>query len=130
VNLNLPLGIIGEPSFDLSEKSARRAGLDYWEHLQLKRYSGWEDFKKESGRKILITKKGEIHYARFRFEWGDHLVFGRETSGLPEEIHQDQEVHARVFLPMVMPERSINLSNSVAILAYEAMRQIQNWSGQ
>jgi tRNA (cytidine/uridine-2'-O-)-methyltransferase len=129
VNLNLPLGIIGEPKFDLSEKSARRAGLDYWDHLQLLRYPSWEEFRKEKGRKILVTKRGETHYARFEYQWGDHLIFGRETSGLPEEIHQDSEVTARVFLPMMMPERSINLSNAVAVLAYEAMRQIQNWAG-
>ena len=130
VNAGASLGIIGEPSFDLSEKSARRAGLDYWQHLDLKRYKDWDEFllQKKDRRIFLISKYGKSVYASVRFEEDVILVFGRETSGLPEEIMSSEKVEACLNIPMPNESRSINLSNAVAIVLFESLRQIYSWS--
>jgi tRNA (cytidine/uridine-2'-O-)-methyltransferase len=129
VNAGASLGIIGEPSFDLSEKSARRAGLDYWQYLQLNRYKDWDEFlsKQEGKRIFLISKFGKTVYAQVRFQMDDVLVFGRETSGLPPEILTNWKEAQSLFIPMQGESRSINLSNASAIVLFEAMRQIHNW---
>lgn len=130
VNAGASLCIIGQPSFDLSEKAARRAGLDYWQHLDLQRFEDWNDFlKHKKGRRIfLISKFGKTVYASVRFEKDDILVFGRETSGLPEEIMKSNHVTDTLMIPMPADSRSINLSNAVAIVLFESMRQIYSWS--
>jgi tRNA (cytidine/uridine-2'-O-)-methyltransferase len=127
VGIGARLHIIGEPSFDISEKAVRRAGLDYWEHLQLILHQDWNNFLKtvqNSQRIFLITKFGETNYTKNQFFKGDFLVFGRETSGLPKEISDAFPKEQKLSIPMPGPIRSINLSNSVAIVAYEALRQI------
>lgn len=130
VNAGASLCIIGQPSFDLSEKAARRAGLDYWQHLDLHRYEDWNDFlnHKKGKRIFLISKFGKTVYASVRFEKDDILVFGRETSGLPEEIMKSNHVTDTLMIPMPADSRSINLSNAVAIVLFESMRQIYSWS--
>lgn len=130
VNTGVPLNIIGEPAFDLSTKSARRAGLDYWQYLDLKRYSDWEGFlqAKQESRIFLVTKFGKTNYAQVDYQKGDVLVFGRETSGLPPEIREAWDPERTLFIPMKPVSRSINLANSVAIILFESLRQIENWS--
>lgn len=127
VNAGVPLSIIGEPSFDLSEKAVRRAGLDYWKDLELFRYPTWEIFQKEKeslGKRIfLVSKFGTKVYWDMSFTSQDVFLFGRETSGLPEEIHKGHPSDQIISIPMAESSRSINLSNAVAIILYEALRQ-------
>ncbi|TGL07051.1 tRNA (cytidine(34)-2'-O)-methyltransferase [Leptospira bouyouniensis] len=127
VNAGVPLSIVGEPSFDLSEKAVRRAGLDYWKDLELFRYPTWEIFQKEKeslGKRILLVSKfGKKVYWDVSFTSQDVFLFGRETSGLPEEIHKVHPSDQIISIPMAESSRSINLSNAVAIILYEALRQ-------
>ncbi|BDA79782.1 putative tRNA (cytidine(34)-2'-O)-methyltransferase [Leptospira kobayashii] len=128
VNADVPLSIIGKPSFDLSEKAVRRAGLDYWNDLNLSEYGDWEEFrsKKETeGQRIfLISKFGTKTYWDVQFLPTDVLVFGRETSGLPDSIKKVHDSERILSIPMSPKSRSINLSNAVAIILYEAIRQL------
>lgn len=118
------LHLIGRLGFDIDNKSVKRAGLDYWEHLDLKYYENLEEFIKTHGDKRiwLITKFGTKKYYKASFELGDFIIFGRETTGLPEELH-DKYPDNRLYIPMTDKVRSINLSNSAAIVLYEAIRQ-------
>ncbi|MEM7180219.1 MAG: tRNA (cytidine(34)-2'-O)-methyltransferase [Spirochaetota bacterium] len=131
VNAGISLHIVGEPSFDLSEKAVRRAGLDYWKFLSLSRHKSWDNFmqtvSKQQGRAFLITKFASKSYTKQNFCEGDFLVFGRETSGVPPEVAQTFSAEYKLSIPMKENSRSLNLSNAVAILAYEALRQIENW---
>ncbi|TGL59838.1 tRNA (cytidine(34)-2'-O)-methyltransferase [Leptospira jelokensis] len=127
VNAGVPLSIVGEPSFDLSEKAVRRAGLDYWKDLELYRFATWETFQKaketEGKRIFLVSKFGKKVYWDVTFQAQDVFLFGRETSGLPEEIHKGHPSDQIISIPMAEASRSINLSNAVAIILYEALRQ-------
>jgi tRNA (cytidine/uridine-2'-O-)-methyltransferase len=127
VNANVPLSIIGKPSFDLSEKAVRRAGLDYWNDLELRMFANFELFREEktkaNQRILLISKFGEKTYWDNAFLPDDVLVFGRETSGIPMEIHSLFPKEQILSIPMGIKSRSINLSNAVAIVLYEALRQ-------
>ena len=119
LHLVRPLG------FDISEKQVRRAGLDYWEYLDIKLYDNIEDFfeKNRSGRFFFCTTKAKNVYTDMEYKEGDYFIFGKETKGLPEELlasHPDDCVR----IPMLPTLRSLNLSNSVAIMVYEAFRQI------
>lgn len=127
VNAGVPMSIVGEPSFDLSEKAVRRAGLDYWKDLEFYRYSSWEEFRDQKhaeGKRIfLVSKFGKKVYWDVSFTSQDVFLFGRETSGLPEEIHKGHPSDQIISIPMAEASRSINLSNAVAIILYEALRQ-------
>lgn len=118
---------MGEPSFDLSEKAVRRAGLDYWKDLDLRRFADYEEFRSkkeaEGSRIFLVSKFGTKLYWDVDFQKTDVFLFGRETSGLPEEIHKSCPPEQIISLPMAEVSRSINLSNAVAIVLYEALRQ-------
>jgi len=127
VNAGVPLSIVGEPSFDLSEKAVRRAGLDYWKDLDLRRFADYEEFRSkkeaEGSRIFLVSKFGTKVYWDVDFEKNDVFLFGRETSGLPEEIHKSRPPEHIISLPMAELSHSINLSNAVGIVLYEALRQ-------
>ncbi len=128
VGIKAHLHIVGKPAFDMSEKAVRRAGLDHWEKLQLSMHSDWEDFlqsAKDVSRIFLVTKFGKVTYFENKFQSGDFLVFGSETSGLPPEVHASIPDIQKLKIPMLDETvRSLNLSNSVAIVAYEAVRQL------
>lgn len=126
VGLNLPLHIIDRPSFSLDAKSVKRAGLDYWSSLKLIEHESWESFEAKLNPKRLFffTKAGSKSLYETSFQKGDVLIFGRETSGLPKEILEKYEKNQSIFLPMPGEIRSYNLSNTVAIAAFEAYRQI------
>ncbi|EOQ89130.1 putative tRNA (cytidine(34)-2'-O)-methyltransferase [Leptospira yanagawae serovar Saopaulo str. Sao Paulo = ATCC 700523] len=127
MNAGVPLSIVGEPSFDLSEKAVRRAGLDYWKDLEFYRFATWEGFQKaketEGKRIFLVSKFGKKTYWDVSFHSQDVFLFGRETSGLPDEIHKGHPSDQIISIPMAEASRSINLSNAVAIILYEALRQ-------
>ncbi len=122
-----PLTIIGETPFEISAKSVRRAGLDYWPHVNLSRYEDWESYRSEhsEGRVWLLSSFGERLYYEADFHVEDHLVFGSETSGLPREFIQSFPAEQRLTIPMSCPAiRSLNLSNAVSIVLYEGRRQL------
>jgi len=129
VGVRANLHIVGKPAFELSEKAVRRAGLDHWDKLKLFLHTSWEDFFfpiADKSRVFLITKFGKNLYTDIAFKENDYFVFGNETSGLPEYIHNSVDPSQKLFIPMLDPSvRSLNLSNAVAIVVYEAIRQLQ-----
>lgn len=119
-NLHLikPLG------FSIDEKAVRRAGLDYWQYLNLFVYESYEEFlEKNPGAKIYYaTTKSPTCYTDAHFESDCFIMFGKESAGIPEEILKANK-ETCVRIPMIGEMRSLNLSNSVAIMLYEALRQ-------
>jgi len=118
------LCVVGEPGFDLSEDAAlRRAGLDYWPRVDLRRHPSWEAFRgRARGGLVLASKHGTVPYHHHDFEPGDHLLFGGENRGAPEAVHDDPAVQV-VRLPMRPAIRAYNLANAVAVVLFEALRQ-------
>ena len=118
------LHLIEPLGFRLGEKELKRAGMDYWPQLDVTTYLNYEDFlRRNPGAKIyMATTKGPQVYSDVTFEPDCYLMFGKESAGIPEEIlleHQDTAIR----IPMIGETRSLNLSNSVAIVLYEALRQ-------
>ena len=118
------LHLIEPLGFSLSEKAIKRAGMDYWEHLDVRRYINFEEFlEKNPNAKIwMATTKAKHVYSDVKFGPDDYIMFGKESAGIPEEILKDNP-DTCVRIPMVGDIRSLNLSNSVAIVLYEALRQ-------
>lgn len=127
VGLNIPLHIVSKPSFILSAKEIRRAGLDYWEKLNLIKHENehiFLEYCKENNKRIVpISKFGHIRYDEFHYSDNDILLFGRESTGLRESIWENDAANS-VYLPMSDNIRSINVSNTAAIVSYEAFRQL------
>ena len=124
VATNTRLHLIEPLGFSIREKAIKRAGLDYWKDLDVTTYLDYGDFlQKNPGAKIYYaTTKAPQTYADVQFEEDCYIMFGKESAGIPEEIlYQNQETCIRI--PMVGETRSLNLSNSVAIILYEALRQ-------
>ena len=126
------LHLIEPFGFKLDDARLKRAGLDYWEHLAWHRWPGWREFQQQlpaEARLWLIESHGTRHYAQAEYRPGDYLVFGRETAGLPKKIieqHRDRWLRIPMFHAGV---RSLNLSNCVALVLYEALRQ-QGFAGE
>lgn len=118
------LHLIEPLGFQLTEKAIKRAGMDYWSQLDVTRYCDFQDFlERNPGARIyMATTKAKKMYTQVQYEPDCYLMFGKESAGIPEEIlvkHQDTCVR----IPMIGETRSLNLSNSVAIMLYEALRQ-------
>ena len=126
------LHLIEPLGFKLDDAQLKRAGLDYWRHVQWHRWPNWTAFHRQlpvGARLWLIESKGPRHYAEARYQSGDYLVFGRETAGLPPEIIA-QHPGCWLRIPMFDKHvRSLNLSNCVALVLYEALRQ-QGFAGE
>lgn len=118
------LHLIEPLGFKLNEKEIRRAGMDYWEHLDVRRYMNFEEFiEKNPGARIwMATTKAKNVYTDVPFEENDYIMFGKESAGIPEEILVDYE-ETCIRIPMLDKIRSLNLANSVAVVLYEALRQ-------
>ena len=118
------LHLIEPLGFHLDEKSIRRAGMDYWNLLDVHRYVNFEEFKNSHpGAKIwMATTKAKRCYTEVSFGPEDFIMFGKESAGIPEEILVENE-ESCIRIPMLPEIRSLNLSNSVAIVLYEALRQ-------
>jgi tRNA (cytidine/uridine-2'-O-)-methyltransferase len=121
------LHLIEPLGFSMDDKHMRRAGLDYHEYAQVKRHANWEEFLKQENpnvsRMFALTTKGTRFVQDTTFEKGDWLVFGAETRGLSPELRESFDPANRLKLPMLAGQRSLNLSNSVAVTVYEAWRQ-------
>ena len=116
LHLVYPLG------FTIDDKKLKRAGLDYWDKLDIHYYNNFDEVAALGGRLILATTKGAKSYTEIAYKANDFIVFGKETAGLGEKIlTKYPDNHVRI--PMRKTLRSLNLSNSVAIIVYEAMRQ-------
>jgi len=118
----IPLSVIEPCGFPLTVKALRRTAMDYGNPKELERYSNWQDYKNQSDNRIvLFTTKGATPVTEFEFTSNDRLLFGRESAGVPDDIHSN--VDARVIIPLSKEMRSFNLATSVAIGLYEALRQ-------
>lgn len=119
------LHIVHPIMFDISDKAVKRAGLDYWHLVDVREYENIDDFFKKAcpERMWLLTTKGSRAYTSADFREGDFLLFGKETKGLPQWLREKYPENC-VRIPMVDEARSLNLANSVAIVAYEALRQM------
>lgn len=118
------LHLIEPLGFSLSEKALKRAGMDYWKDLDVHTYVNWEDFlaKNPEAKLYYGTTKAKYVYSDVKYELDAYIVFGKESAGIPEEILKDNPERC-VRIPMKEEIRSLNLSNSVAIVLYEALRQ-------
>lgn len=125
-NTGFTLHLIEPLGFDLEEKALRRAGLDYHDLSRLTRHANYQAFLNavQPKRVFAITTKGQRRYTEVAFEADDVLLFGSETSGLPEPVMNSIDPSDRLLIPMMPNNRSLNLSNSVSILVYEAWRQL------
>ncbi len=123
------LHLIEPLGFRINEKQLKRAGLDYWDKLDVTVYDDFRDFlEKNPGAKIyMATTKSKQTYADVRYEEDCYIMFGKESAGIPEEILLDYRETA-IRIPMLPDIRSLNLSNAVAIVLYEALRQ-QSFAG-
>jgi len=125
-NTGMQLHLIEPIAFDLDDKKLRRAGLDYHEFANLKVYSNYQEFIRQAkpSRVFACTTKTTKSYTDVTFKQGDFLLFGPETRGLPEAIRHDEHISSPITIPMKSNSRSINLSNAVAIIVFEAWRQL------
>ena len=133
VATNTVLHLIEPLGFRLTGKELRRAGMDYWEHLDVRRYMNFEEFAEKnpvgnpSARLWMATTKAKKVYTQADFGPEDFIMFGKESAGIPEELLVDYE-ETCIRIPMLDKIRSLNLSNSVSIVLYEALRQ-QEFAG-
>jgi tRNA (cytidine/uridine-2'-O-)-methyltransferase len=118
------LHLVGPLGFSLGEKELRRAGMDYWEKCDVRLWSSFGELigRGEVKRFFLLTTKADRPYWDVRFQDGDHLVFGRESRGLPESLLRENE-GACLTIPMVPGARSLNLATAAGIVLFEAVRQ-------
>lgn len=123
--LGLGVDIIEPAGFDISDRNLKRAGMDYLNAVSLVRHVNWERFeawRATTGRRlVLASTKAAVPYVDFAFRPDDILLFGRESAGVPDLVHDTAE--ARVIIPMVPGQRSINVAMSAAMIAGEALRQ-------
>lgn len=117
------LSVIEPCGFPLTAKALRRTAMDYGAPETLTRYKSWAHYreKSESGRLVLFTTRGAVPLPTFKFEPSDRLLFGRESAGVPADVHAASD--ARVIIPIAPHARSFNLSVSVGIALFEALRQ-------
>lgn len=118
------LHLIEPLGFRLNDKQVKRAGMDYWDRVDLNIYDNYEDFllKNPNAKIYMATTKAKMTYVDVNYESDCYIMFGREDAGIPEEILLENK-HTSIRIPMLENERSLNLSNSVAIVLYEALRQ-------
>ncbi|MFK0384320.1 tRNA (cytidine(34)-2'-O)-methyltransferase [Agrobacterium sp. NPDC090273] len=123
--LGIGVDIIEPAGFDISDRNLKRAGLDYIATAALTRHVTWERFEEwraESGRRlVLASTKAALPYAKIAYRPDDILLFGRESAGVPDHVHEKAD--ERAIIPMVEGQRSINVAMSAAMITGEAMRQ-------
>jgi tRNA (cytidine/uridine-2'-O-)-methyltransferase len=121
--LGAKLEIIEPCGFLFSDKRFKRVVMDYMDEKTIEFYKSSEHFfkSKKNERVILMTTKGSISYSKFKFETNDTILFGRESAGVPEKIHE--KVNHRLKIPMINNKRSLNLASSVAIILAESLKQ-------
>jgi tRNA (cytidine/uridine-2'-O-)-methyltransferase len=125
-NTGCRLHLVAPLGFRMDHRELRRAGLDYHEYASVIVHPGWEACKQAlTGRRLFaLSTRAELRYDRVAFEAGDAFVFGAETSGLPDAVLAEFPLARRLRLPMRPHQRSLNLSNAVAVTVFEAWRQV------
>ncbi len=125
-NTGAQLHLIHPLGFELDDKKLRRAGLDYHEWVNVHHYACLEDFieKAKPNRLFALTTKGTKNYADVCYQDGDALLFGPETRGLPNSFLAHHQEQLKLYLPMKLESRSLNLSNTVSIVLFEAWKQL------
>lgn len=126
-NTGCTIHLIEPLGFALDDKRLRRAGLDYGEWRDMRRHVNWESFlaQCQPERLYALTTKGRLQPAQVQFREGDYLLFGPETRGLPEAIRRSLSPQQLLRIPMRPGSRSLNLSNAVSVVVYEAWRQLE-----
>ena len=120
--MGVPLDIVEPCGFPLDDNRLRRAGMDYIDLLELERHASWNAFcDKVNGRIVLLTTQGAVRHTDFAFATSDLLLLGRESAGVPEEVHGAAD--ARIRIPMRPGLRSLNVAQAAAIALAEALRQ-------
>ncbi len=121
--LGVAVDVIEPAGFDLSDRTLKRAGLDYLVHVQLERHRSWETFlqTRSGGRLVLLTTAAAMSYLEHRFQPDDVLLLGRESAGAPPHVHE--AAAARVRIPMRADLRSLNIAVATAMVLGEALRQ-------
>jgi len=124
-NNGCTLHLIEPLGFDLSEKSVRRAGMDYRDLAQVNIWRDYPSFTENTHAANIWSYSSKSHklYDSVQYSIGDFLIFGSETAGLPDTISQSVDTENRLHIPMIKGSRSLNLSNAVALVSYEAWRQ-------
>lgn len=124
VAAGIRLHLIEPMGFRINDKMLRRAGLDYWDKLDVTIYDDYRDFtaKNPDAKIYMATTKSRQKYTDVKYEADAYIMFGKESAGIPEELLLENRERC-VRIPMLREERSLNLSNSVAIVVYEALRQ-------
>jgi tRNA (cytidine/uridine-2'-O-)-methyltransferase len=130
--LGVPVDVIGPAGFDLSHRALRRAGLDYLAHVDLNRHASWGAFEAwragAGARLVLLTAHGERPYTAFPFDPRDILLLGRESAGVPGEVHAAAQ--ARISVPMQPGMRSLNVAVAAAMVLGEGLRQTTQFPAQ
>ena len=118
------LHLIEPLGFQLTEKQLKRAGMDYWQYLDVTRYDDFNDFLRKNPRAhiYMASSKAQKMHTEVSYEDGCYIMFGKESGGIPEEILLEHQEDA-IRIPMVGDTRCLNLGNSVAVILYEALRQ-------
>jgi tRNA (cytidine/uridine-2'-O-)-methyltransferase len=123
--LGVPVEIIEPAAFDVSDRNLRRSGMDYLNHATIARHISWSRFeawrRENGGRLVLATTKGATPYTSFAFAASDIVLVGRESAGVPDEVHAAAD--ARILVPMQPGMRSLNVAVSAAMILGEALRQ-------
>ncbi len=129
------LHLVGPLGFKLTDRELKRAGMDYWEEVNWKYWETFEELKNadcrvpigERANWYYVTTKSKRPYTQMRYRWGDYLVFGRETAGLPAGLLA-ANAERTITIPMFNPKaRSLNLATAVGIVLYEAVRQVRDF---
>lgn len=130
-NTGVRLHLIEPLGFEFDDRRLRRAGLDYAEYADVRRHTSLESYLTEAGSRRLwaCSTRGELCYARVAFAADDALLFGSESSGLPESVRAHPRIAGSLFIPMRAGSRSLNLANAVAVVVFEAWRQ-SGYAGQ
>lgn len=125
--LGVGVDIIEPSGFVWSDRRMKRAGMDYVEHVDLVRHTSWDRFRAQfSGRLVLLTTQGATSYLDHRFEQNDTLLLGRESAGVPAEVHDTAD--ARLRVPMAAGMRSLNVALAAAMVLSEALRQTDGFA--
>jgi len=122
---DIGVDVIEPCGFVWNEKRLRRSGMDYLHSVDMVRHPSWQKFQQDrnmAGRLILLTTRASVPYAAFSFRNGDTILLGRESAGVPEEVHES--VDARILIPMARGMRSLNVAVSAGMVAGEALRQL------
>ncbi len=127
--LGVPVDIIEPAAFDVSDRNLRRSGMDYLNSVAITRHISWRAFeewrREEQGRLVLATTKGAMPYTEFQYQPGDIILVGRESAGVPDEVHAAAD--ARIIVPMQAGMRSLNVAVTAAMILGEALRQTHSF---